>query len=179
MPNARKLCDVAVESGIRPSSGSVSTVWGCPMVVAVQLDFRGATLEQYDEAMERMGLLSGGPSAREELFHWVTKTDDGFRIIDVWESREAFRAVPRDTNSSGRTRGGRVRTTRNPVLRGPQLLRRWTVEGLSNGRVQKNVLKGRFPAALTSTLAAIWTGIGRLALRLDGAPEKHLQDLGR
>jgi hypothetical protein len=60
------------------------------MVVAVQLDFRGATLEQYDEAMERMGLLSGGPSAREELFHWVTKTDDGFRIIDVWESREAF-----------------------------------------------------------------------------------------
>jgi len=60
------------------------------MTVAVQLDFRGATLEQYDQAMERMGLLPGGPSAREELFHWVTQTDEGFRIIDVWESREAF-----------------------------------------------------------------------------------------
>ena len=60
------------------------------MAVAVQLDFRGVTLEQYDQAMERMGLLPGGPSATDELFHWVTKTDDGFRIIDVWESRAAF-----------------------------------------------------------------------------------------
>jgi len=60
------------------------------MAVAVQLDFKGVTLEQYDQAMERMGLLPGGPSAREELFHCVMKTDDGFRIIDVWESREAF-----------------------------------------------------------------------------------------
>jgi hypothetical protein len=61
-----------------------------PMAVAVQLDFRGARIEQYDQAVERMGLLPGGPSAREELFHLVMKTDDGFRIIDVWKSREAF-----------------------------------------------------------------------------------------
>ena len=60
------------------------------MAVGVQLDFSGVTLEQYDEAIERMGLLPGGPSAREELFHWVTKTDEGIRVIDVWESREAF-----------------------------------------------------------------------------------------
>ena len=32
-----------------------------------------------------MGLRRG-----EELFHWVTKTDDGFRVTDVWESRDAF-----------------------------------------------------------------------------------------
>jgi len=60
------------------------------MAVGVQIDFKGATLEQYDRAIERMGLLPGGPSAPEELFHWVTKTDDGFRVIDVWDSREAF-----------------------------------------------------------------------------------------
>ncbi|HEY5024203.1 MAG TPA: hypothetical protein VII76_04435 [Acidimicrobiales bacterium] len=60
------------------------------MAVGVQLDFKGATLEQYDEAIERLGLLPGGPTAAEELFHWVTKTEDGFRVIDVWESREAF-----------------------------------------------------------------------------------------
>lgn len=60
------------------------------MAVAVQLDFRGATLDQYDEAIERMGLLPGSPAAKEELFHLVIKTDDGFRVIDVWESREAF-----------------------------------------------------------------------------------------
>ena len=60
------------------------------MVVAVQLDFRGTTLDRYDEVNERIGLLPGGPASREELFHWVTKTDDGFRVTDVWESRDAF-----------------------------------------------------------------------------------------
>jgi hypothetical protein len=60
------------------------------MTIGVQLDFRGATLEQYDEAIERMGFLPGGPGAQHELFHWVTKTDNGIRIIDVWDSREAY-----------------------------------------------------------------------------------------
>lgn len=61
------------------------------MVVAVQLDFSGATLEQYDEMNERIGLLPGGPTAApEDLFHWVTKTEDGLRVVDVWESRQAF-----------------------------------------------------------------------------------------
>ena len=39
------------------------------MAVAVQLDFKGETLEQYDEAIERIGLLPGGPAAQEQLFH--------------------------------------------------------------------------------------------------------------
>jgi hypothetical protein len=60
-----------------------------PMAVAVQLDFRGATLEQYDQINEMIGLLPGGP-ASPQIFHWITKTDDGFRVVDVWESREAF-----------------------------------------------------------------------------------------
>jgi hypothetical protein len=67
-----------------------TTAWRYPVAVAVQLDFKGGTLEQYDEAIERLGFLPGGPSAADELFHWVTKTDDGFRVIDVWESKEAF-----------------------------------------------------------------------------------------
>ena len=54
------------------------------------MDFRGVTLEQYDRATEWMGLLPGGPSPKGELFHWAMKTDDGLRIFDVWESREAF-----------------------------------------------------------------------------------------
>jgi hypothetical protein len=60
------------------------------VAVGVQLDFKGSTLDQYDQAIERLGLLPGGPSAPAELFHWVTETDEGFRVIDVWESREAF-----------------------------------------------------------------------------------------
>jgi hypothetical protein len=60
------------------------------MTIGVQIDFPGATLDQYDQAIERMGYLPGGPSARHELFHWVTKTDSGIRVVDVWDSREAY-----------------------------------------------------------------------------------------
>jgi len=60
------------------------------MAVAVQLDFSGSTLEQYDEVIGKMGLTPGGPGGPGGLFHWVTKTDDGLRVTDVWESKEAF-----------------------------------------------------------------------------------------
>ncbi len=61
------------------------------MAVGVQVDYRDVTLEQYDEVVEIMGLLPGGPPPSGVIFHCVTKTDDGIRIIDVWESREALR----------------------------------------------------------------------------------------
>ena len=70
------------------------------MAVAVQLDFQGATLEQYDQVNERVGLLPGGPASPQELFHWVTKTDDGIRVVDVWESREAFETFGREKLTS-------------------------------------------------------------------------------
>jgi hypothetical protein len=60
------------------------------MTVAVQLDLKDATLEQYDEGLEGAGLLPGGPSPPGQLFHFVVKVDDGIRIIDVWESRDAY-----------------------------------------------------------------------------------------
>jgi hypothetical protein len=66
------------------------------MAVAVQLDFSGATLEQYDQINERIGLLPGGPASPHEFFHWVMKTDDGFRVVDVWDSREAFEKFAKD-----------------------------------------------------------------------------------
>lgn len=60
------------------------------MAIAVQLDFNGASLEQYDEAVRIMGFRPGGPGVPGGLFHWVTKTGDGIRITDVWSSREVF-----------------------------------------------------------------------------------------
>lgn len=60
------------------------------MAVGVQLDFKGATLEQYDEIIKRMGLKPKGAGAAGGLFHWVTRTADGIRITDVWESQEIF-----------------------------------------------------------------------------------------
>jgi hypothetical protein len=63
---------------------------GIPVTIAVQFDFHGATIGQYDQMNERIGLLPGGPANPQELFHCVIETDDGFRVFDVWESREAF-----------------------------------------------------------------------------------------
>lgn len=60
------------------------------MAVGVLVDYRDVTLEQYDEVVEIMGHLPGGPPPSGVLFHCVTKTDEGIRIIDVWESRQAL-----------------------------------------------------------------------------------------
>jgi len=60
------------------------------MPVAVQLDFEGATLEQYDQIIEQMGFTPRGKGGPGGLFHWVTKTETGLRVVDVWESREVF-----------------------------------------------------------------------------------------
>ena len=60
------------------------------MAVAVEMNFRGATLDQYDEVIQKMGFAPGGAGAPGGLFHWVTGTDDGIRVVDVWESMEQF-----------------------------------------------------------------------------------------
>lgn len=60
------------------------------MAVAVQIDCPGVTTGQYDQAMEIAGFLPGGPLPAEGLFHWVMKTDDGIRVVNIWESRESF-----------------------------------------------------------------------------------------
>jgi hypothetical protein len=60
------------------------------MAIAVQLDFKGANVDQYDEVIKRMGFTPGGKGAPGGLFHWVAKTDSGLRVTDVWDSKEAF-----------------------------------------------------------------------------------------
>jgi hypothetical protein len=63
------------------------------MAVAIEMRFRGATLEQYDEVMRLMSLSDGTrPSPPGALFHWAAATDDGIRVVDVWETQEQFDA---------------------------------------------------------------------------------------
>jgi len=61
------------------------------MAIAVQVEIRGANLELYDQTNERIGRLPGAPAVPQELFHFVIGTDGGIRVVDVWESEEAFR----------------------------------------------------------------------------------------
>jgi hypothetical protein len=58
--------------------------------VGVRIDFPGATLEWYDKAIATAGFLPGGPLVNQAFSHWVTETDNGICIVEVWESREAF-----------------------------------------------------------------------------------------
>jgi len=70
--------------------------WEVSVAVAVQLEFRGVTIELYDQINELIGLLPGGPASPQELFHWVTETENGFRVVDVWQSKEAFETFARE-----------------------------------------------------------------------------------
>jgi len=66
------------------------------------MTFRGATLDQYDQILQKMGLEQGGPTPPGAISHFVTKTDDGVRVVDVWESQEVFQRFAEE--QIGRTR---------------------------------------------------------------------------
>ena len=60
------------------------------MAVAIEMNFAGATLEQYDRVMELMELTPGGETPPGALFHWTAETSNGLRVVDVWEDMETF-----------------------------------------------------------------------------------------
>jgi hypothetical protein len=60
------------------------------MAVAFKMKFEGATLEQYDQVMELMGLTHNGPGPDGAIFHWVAPIEGGILVVDVWESDAQF-----------------------------------------------------------------------------------------
>jgi hypothetical protein len=66
------------------------------MAVAIDMTWTGMTTEQYDAALDAMG-LSAGATHPGALFHWAAKTDDGVRVVDVWETREQFERFAQDS----------------------------------------------------------------------------------
>ena len=60
------------------------------MPVAVEMNFKGATTDQYDQVIQKMGLRQGGPTPPGAISHWATQTGDGMKIVDVWETKEDF-----------------------------------------------------------------------------------------
>src|SRR4051812_8340489 len=64
------------------------------MAVAFILDFAGGTAEQYDQVIDRMGL--GGRTAPGRSFHAAGPTDDGWRVVDVWDSDEQFQSFAQE-----------------------------------------------------------------------------------
>ncbi|MGH2905881.1 MAG: hypothetical protein ACRDKI_03825 [Solirubrobacterales bacterium] len=56
---------------------------------AFEMFFADATLDQYDQVLEKMGFQDGiGPE--HALFHWVAEVDGGIKVVDLWDSPAAF-----------------------------------------------------------------------------------------
>ncbi len=60
------------------------------MAVAFKMKFEGATLDQYDQVMDLMGLTANGPGPDGAIFHWVAPVEGGILVMDVWESDAQF-----------------------------------------------------------------------------------------
>lgn len=60
---------------------------GAPMAVGVRLEFEGATQDQYD-ATYRRSIEADMPAGL--ILHSAGPIEDGWGVIDFWESREAF-----------------------------------------------------------------------------------------
>ena len=58
------------------------------MAVAMLLEWPGVTIEQYDAVIRDLDL--GGKSYRGGVFHVAGPAEGGVRVVDVWESQEAF-----------------------------------------------------------------------------------------
>jgi hypothetical protein len=59
----------------------------CVVAIAMVLDLGGATLQQYDEVIAKIGFTPGDPGGLAGCA-WVTKNDDSIRLTDVWRTRE-------------------------------------------------------------------------------------------
>jgi hypothetical protein len=66
------------------------------MAVAVEFRFPNATLEQYDQMLQKAGLHGSATGPPGLVFHWVAQDGDSMYAVDVWESRETFEAYARE-----------------------------------------------------------------------------------
>ena len=99
--------------GSVPEPGSGSTEY---VVVAVVMDFLGATLSQFDQFLESMRLSSGGPGLPGSIFQWSdARTTEsvsqrsGIRIVTskTFSATRSPRACPRPASASPRSRPAR------------------------------------------------------------------------
>jgi hypothetical protein len=58
------------------------------MAVAMLLEWPGQTQEQYEQLMKLVGLEANPPEGG--LFHVAGPMPGGWRVVDIWESEEAF-----------------------------------------------------------------------------------------
>ena len=90
------------------------------MAVGVVIDCKGATRDQYDEALAKMGRTPRGRGAPGSLFHWVTATGWDPRHRRVGDAR-GVRKLRWGTDRPDHSGGWVPRPARDHVLRRAQL----------------------------------------------------------
>jgi hypothetical protein len=58
------------------------------MAIGIGMKFPEGNQEQYDAIFERLGIRDDPPEGL--VFHCAGPLDEGWSVIDVWESREDF-----------------------------------------------------------------------------------------
>lgn len=58
------------------------------MAIALVVEFPGGTQQQYDRSVAALDLQ--GHTMLGALFHVAGPCEGGWRVVDVWESQEAF-----------------------------------------------------------------------------------------
>lgn len=58
------------------------------MATGMLSEIPGGTQKQYDAIMKDLDIAGNWPNGL--LFHCASAMDNGWRVIDVWESRQAF-----------------------------------------------------------------------------------------
>jgi hypothetical protein len=84
--------EAAPRADPEPASASTESTG----VVAVVMDFVGATLAQFDQLLERLRLSPDGAGRVGRLFQWSRSTPDGVRVTEVWQSQGHFEVFLRE-----------------------------------------------------------------------------------
>jgi len=121
-------------------------------VVAVVMDFVGATLRQLDHLLERMRLSPCGPGVTGSLFQWSRRTLDGVRVTEVWQSRQYFEITFREDIPTAPVRnwpaGPRNNDLPSPQLSHPGANCRSAGERRGSAVSSEEVAVGRYPPAI-------------------------------
>ncbi len=75
------------------------------MAVALVVEFPGVSQEQYDRVMKDLNLEATGP-AKGMILHVAGPTENGWQVVDVWETRADFdRFLDRDLGRALKSAG--------------------------------------------------------------------------
>lgn len=74
------------------------------MAIALLIEFKGGTLDQYDAVIREMH--PGGLPYKDGVFHIAGPTEDGLRIVDVWEVAGGVRRFRTGESDTGHAEAG-------------------------------------------------------------------------